>query len=153
MAYCWVTIRAVLEFFSHLPLRGNLEFYRLLFARVCSTKTHSSSFRQRSVLHSEKENEHQSTVTEGCQAEASWGCKTVKPFSLPIWDVDYDCWQESYVFKWMCLKFHIFQVREKDLARARSSQLCKQHKHLQKASFLKKIQAWAGFEPMTTSSF
>ena len=40
----------------------------------------------------------------------------------------------------MCIKFHIFQVREKDLTRARSSQLCKQHKHLRKESFKKKFR-------------
>ena len=37
-------------------------------------------------------------------------------------------------------------MREKDLTRARSS-------HLRNESFKKKIQAWTGFEPMTTSSY
>ena len=37
----------------------------------------------------------------------------------------------------MCIKFYIFQVREKDLIRAISSQLCKQRKHLRKESFKK----------------
>ena len=76
--------RAVAVFFSLLPLRGSLEFYRLLFVRVCSTKIHSSSFRQRSDLHLEKENEHQSTVTEGCQAEESWGRRRVHFLKLKM---------------------------------------------------------------------
>ena len=48
------------------------------------------------------------------------------------------------------MKIHIFELRKKLWISERSSQLYTQLKQLRKLS-LKKIQAWTGFEPMTSA--
>ena len=47
------------------------------------------------------------------------------------------------------MKIHIFELRKKEWTSEWSSQLNTQLKQLWKES-LKKIQAWTGFEPMTS---